>query len=155
MADTQFTATAQSIEGLQVRASSRQHTITVDEPAALGGTDLGANPVELLLAALGSCQVIVARAYAEARGINLRDVAIDVTGTLDPDGFLGKNPDAKLGFSAITSRFRIDAENTQEEIEQFVEFIEATCPVLDTLVNTPRIAAEVAPAGEGKGTASA
>lgn len=42
----------------QVDVRVRDHSFTVDEPAALGGTDTAANPVEYALAALGSCQVI-------------------------------------------------------------------------------------------------
>lgn len=101
------------------------------------------NQVEALLSALGACKIIVARSFAEANHIQLEDIKIELTGELDPDGFTGKNPDAKVGFSKITSKFIIKADNTEEEIAQFVHFIETHCPVNDTILNAPTLATEI------------
>lgn len=133
MAATQFTAVAHAPEGMTTTCTARGMSIVLDEPPSLGGTDAGMNPVEALLSALGACKCIVARAFAAKNRIRLNDVKVQLTGTLDPDGFLGVNPDAKIGFSAIHSKFIFDADNTDEELEAFVEFIEAHCPVQDTL----------------------
>ncbi len=143
MADTIFEAKATSVEGLVVKCESRGFSFQLDEPASLGGTDTGMNPVEALLSALGACKCIVARAFAQVNKIKLQDVHIDLEGVLDPDGFMGKNQDAKIGFSKITTKFHIKADNTKEEIEQFVAFIEAHCPVHDTLSNAPAFETEV------------
>jgi len=135
MADTLFNAKATLKEGLQVECTARDFSIILDEPVSLGGTDTGMNPVEALLSALGGCKCIVARAFAKKHKINLKIVEIELEGTLDPDGFLGRNPDAKIGFSRIVTKFKIEADNTKEEIEKYVEFIESNCPVQDTLTN--------------------
>ena len=101
------------------------------------------NPVECLLSALGACKCIVARAFAKKNKINLNSINIELDGVLDPDGFLGVNKDAKIGFSKITTRYFIDADNTKEEIEAFIDFIERTCPVKDTIANTPAFDTEL------------
>ena len=134
MADTLFNAKATLKEGLQVECTARDFSIILDEPVSLGGTDTGMNPVEALLSALGGCKCIVARAFAKKHKINLKNVEIELEGTLDPDGFLGRNPD-KDWFSRIKPKFKIEADNTKEEIEKYVEFIESNCPVQDTLTN--------------------
>ena len=67
-------------EGLRSEVSLRQHKLIVDEPPALGGTDSGPNPVELILASLGTCQEITYRAYATALGIPLDEVSVTVEG---------------------------------------------------------------------------
>lgn len=95
--------------------------------------------MEALLAALASCKSIVARAFARKHGIALRSVRVDCEGVLDPDGFLGRNPDAKIGYSEIETIYHIEADNSPEEIAAFVEFIEGNCPVDDTLTNTPKL----------------
>lgn len=143
MADTIFQAKATSIQGLAVKCESRGFTFQLDEPESLGGTDTGMNPVEALLSSLGACKCIVARAFAQVNKIKLQDVSIELEGTLDPDGFMGKNKQAKIGFSKVTTKFHIKADNTKEEIEKFVEFIESHCPVHDTIANSPKFETEI------------
>lgn len=144
MADTTFEAAAESIGGLSTRCTSRDMSFVLDEPPSLGGTDTGMNPVEALLSALGACKCIVAQAFAQARGIRLRGVRIECAGTLDPDGFLGLNPEAKIGFSTIETTYRIDADNPPEEIAAFVAFIEDHCPVHDTLTHPAQLTHRIA-----------
>ncbi len=143
MAKTIFTATATSNEKLQVHCQSRNFNMLLDEPTDLGGDNKGMNPVEALLCSLGACKVIVAKSFARLQGIQLNSIRIDLSGELDPDGFMGKNPHAKIGFSQITSQFFIDADNTDDEINSFVEFINEHCPVQDSLAFAPNLITEI------------
>mgnify|MGYP001013415652 FL=1 len=68
-----YKATSKLVEGLQVDNFVRDFSIRMDEPKSLGGTDTGMNPVEALLIALGSCQVIVEGASAKSQCIDLQD----------------------------------------------------------------------------------
>ncbi|MBE6485182.1 MAG: OsmC family protein [Actinomycetaceae bacterium] len=131
------TTTISSRRGLQVTCQSRGKTFILDEPESLGGTDRGMNPVEALLNALGACKCIVIKSFARSQGMDISGVSINLEGTLDPDGFQGKNPEAKIGFSKITSTYHFTTTNTPEELERFLEFVDARCPVMDTIVNTP------------------
>ena len=64
------------------RSRLRGFDVKLDEPRELGGEDVGPNPVEAVLAALGSCQEIVYRAYAAMLGpmvgVPLRQLTRDV-----------------------------------------------------------------------------
>src|SRR5260370_6262157 len=84
-----FSADSRQVEGLRSETKIRQFSVTVDEPETLGGTDTGPNPVELVLGALASCQEITYRAYAEALGIPLEAVSVQIEGNLDLLGFFG------------------------------------------------------------------
>ncbi|MEM7595000.1 MAG: OsmC family protein [Cyanobacteria bacterium P01_A01_bin.83] len=53
--------------------------LIADEPLDLGGDDAGATPVELLIAALGSCKAITLRMYAERKGWDLTGVEVNLT----------------------------------------------------------------------------
>ncbi|HGN1892730.1 TPA: OsmC family protein [Proteus mirabilis] len=123
--------------GLQMQCASRQFQLLLDEPISLGGNDTAMTPVEALLGTLGACKCIVAKNFARLHHINLHNIRIEVKGELDIDGFMGKNKQAKIGFSKITTHFYIQADNSKTEIEAFIAFIERTCPILDTITNPP------------------
>ncbi len=57
---------------------TENHILTSDEPKAVGGNDLGANPYELLLAALGSCTSMTLRMYANHKKIDLHDIEVEL-----------------------------------------------------------------------------
>ena len=143
MAIEVFKSTTKLTDGMRVECNARDHKILLDEPTGLGGTDTGMNPVEAVLCALGACKCIVARCFAKAHKIDLQDFRIELEGDLDPDGFMGKNKDAKIGFSAIRSKIYIKSNSSKEDIEKFVEFIDRTCPVADTLTNSPEMITEL------------
>lgn len=143
MAIEVFKSTTKLTEGMRVECTAREHQILLDEPKELGGTDTGMNPVEAVLSALGACKCIVARCFAKAHGVDIKDFKVELEGDLDPDGFMGKNKEAKIGFSEIRSKIYIESNSPKEKIEEFVEFIDRTCPVADTLANSPKLVTEL------------
>lgn len=116
---------------VQVRAGA--HDWTIDEPAGLGGTDLGANPVEHLLGSLGACQVITFQVWAEKLGITVDHVDVALTGRLDLRGFLGLDPDTRPGFESIDVSVSLSGPETPERYQELTDAVEQHCPVLDTL----------------------
>ena len=116
------------------RAESRirDFTITADEPPALGGSDSAPNPVELLLASLGSCFVVGVAANALARQIEVRDISIDLEGELDLQTFLGL-AEGHAGYSAIRATIAVDADATNEQISDLIDHVVSTSPVGHTL----------------------
>lgn len=106
--------------------------LRLDEPEQLGGANSGPNPVEAVLAALGSCQAIVYRAYASALGLRLDRVEVDARGKLDLRGFLGLAP-VPPGYDEVSFRVRIESSEPPEPIEELVRLVDEHCPVLDVL----------------------
>jgi len=139
MALATFKAISKSLDGLAVENTVRDFKVIMDEPPSLGGADTGMNPVEGLLAALGSCQVIVANAFAKANGVDLQDFWVELEGDLDPDGFLMGKPGVRNGFQEIRFTMHIKSNSPAEKVEEFQKFIESRCPVGDTLVKGTNI----------------
>jgi putative redox protein len=55
-----------------------RHVIVTDEPERLGGTDQGPAPHELLAAMLAACAATTIATYAENRGWQVGELAVDV-----------------------------------------------------------------------------
>ena len=130
-----FEAQSQLGAGLDSTIAIRQFKVRVDEPPALGGQDAAPNPVEYILAALGSCQEITYRLYADALGIPLDRVSVKLTGTVDLRGFFNVDPDIRPGYQAIEAEVTLDSPAPEQELQRLKEIVDRHCPVLDILRN--------------------
>jgi putative redox protein len=54
------------------------HSIVVDEPAEVGGTDSGPRPTQLLAASLAGCTAITVEMYAARKGWDVGPIEVDV-----------------------------------------------------------------------------
>jgi putative redox protein len=64
---------------LKQHVAIREHRLTADEPRSHGGDDDGPSPQELLAASLASCTAITMEMYAERKGWDVGDMAVDVS----------------------------------------------------------------------------
>ncbi len=129
-------------DDLAIRSQIRGFTTTMDEPLELGGTDSGPNPVEMLLAALGSCQEIVYRAYASIMGLKIERIEVHAKGYLDLRGLLNL-AEVPSGFSQISFTTRIISDEPEEKIRQLAELVEKHCPVMDSLMREVSVGGKV------------
>ncbi|HTY98017.1 MAG TPA: OsmC family protein [Solirubrobacteraceae bacterium] len=76
-----MTATAHRIDGglKHLVDVNGRHTIVTDEPNALGGTDEGAAPHELLAAAVAGCVSTMIAMYAQKRGWDVGQIDVEVS----------------------------------------------------------------------------
>jgi uncharacterized OsmC-like protein len=139
-----FEASTRQIAGLLSDAAIRDFTIKIDEPATLGGTDRGPNPVELVLAALGACQEITYRLYADTLGIPVNSVSVKLVGRLDLRGFFAVDDGVRPGFKDIHTTVTIDSPASADDIERLKATVDRHCPVLDILRNVTPVKIEYA-----------
>src|ERR1035441_3645309 len=105
-----FQAQSRLGDGLDSTVAIRQFNVGVDEPQGLGGQDTAPNPVEYILAALGSCQEITYRLYADALGIPLNGVSVQLTGAIDLQGFFNVRQDVRPGYQTIEAAGILDSQ---------------------------------------------
>ena len=135
MALMTFKATSRKLgQGLSVESEARGFKLVMDEPVGMGGTDTGMSPVEAILTALGSCQCIVAAAFARMHGIAFQEFWVELEGDLDTDGFMKGLAGVRPGFQEIRFTMHIRTDAPKEQVAAFQAFIEGRCPVGDSLL---------------------
>ena len=127
-----FSAATSLVDEFRTEVRIREFSLDVDEPPLIGGTDTGPTPVELVLAALGTCQEIVYATYARVLGIPIDGVAVTAEGRVDLRGFFGV-ADVPAGFQDVTFTVDISSPAAPEDVARLVEAVNAHCPVLDIL----------------------
>jgi len=115
----------------------------IDEPPSMGGSNTAANPMELVLAALGTCQEILYSAYASLMGIPLETVEVTLSGQMDLREMFDLQHKSGAGFSKIRCETRIRSSASEAEIRKLVETVERCCPVLDTLTRPVPVTGQV------------
>jgi uncharacterized OsmC-like protein len=119
----------------EVDVRTGAHVFKVDEPPALGGTGVAANPVQYALASLGSCQAITYRFWAAQLGIELDSLTVRVEGDLDIRGFLGFDDRVRPGLSAVRVEVCVEGPETPERYAELAAAVDEHCPVLDLFKN--------------------
>ncbi len=120
-------------EGFCSTVRVREHAFIVDEPQGIGGTDAGPTPIELVLAALGTCQEITYRAFATAMGIPLDGVSVTVEGDIDFRGFFAIDEAVRPGFERLRVHVRLSSDAGEQALRQLTAAVNRHCPVLDML----------------------
>ena len=141
---THSRTTIQNFFGLgQEQQHKTEFHFEADHPEIFASEDLGATPVELVLAGLASCLTAGVAAVAQNRGIQLRSVEAELEGAMDIQGILGVDGDVRNGYNDIKVKFNIDADASQEDIEALVAQSQKRSAVYDVITNPTDVLVEV------------
>ncbi len=114
------------------QVSNGRHTILADEPASVGGDDLGHSPYELLNASLGACTAMTLKMYAERKKWDLEEVYVYLT----YDKKHMDDVDTQNGNSGkvnhISRKLDLKGELSGEQRKRLIE-IAGKCPVHRTV----------------------
>lgn len=123
--------------------NARNFKLVVDEPAGLGGTDHGPNPVEYLLAGYAGCLNVVAHLVAKELSLDIKKLTINVDGDINPARLFGQSFEDRAGFKIIRVNIAIDTEAEQSLIDQWLKEVENRCPINDNLRNPTPVEVKV------------
>jgi putative redox protein len=126
---------ATQVDGFKIESHSRQHISLVDQPENGGGTDSGPTPLEYLFIALGGCIITIGNIVAKQRRLPIRNIKVHVEGDLDTDVLMGKNYEQRAGFNGIRVHALVDSDMPQDQKEQFIQDVDARCPISDNILN--------------------
>lgn len=147
LAEFEFRATNQWINGGENRSrikgfygagredDSRANAFefTNGEPPVLLGANEGANPVEFLLHALAGCVTTTTVLHAAARGIRIERLSTELVGQIDLQGLLALDDSVPVGYRAIDIRMSIEADCSDEELDELLSFARDHSPVCNTI----------------------
>ena len=133
--------------GTEDTSRNEPFVFTNGEPPVLLGNNEGANPVEFLLHALAGCVTTTTVLHATARGIHIRKLSTELIGDMDLQGLLALDDSAPVGYKSIRIRMDIEADASDEEIDELLGFAQAHSPVCNTVckpvpVTVERVARE-------------
>ena len=115
-----------------------RHTLTGDEPEAVGGNDAGPSPYEFLLAALGTCTSITVRMYANLKKIPLDDIVVHLKHQKVHAEDCQNCDDPKSMIDHIDRMLEFKGNLTPEQRSKLLE-IANKCPVHKTLTHAVSI----------------
>ena len=104
------------------------HTLIVDEPIEVGGSDSGPSPTQLLAASLAGCTAITLELYAERKGWDLSGLEVEVDSASE-----------RLAPSAFEVILRLPGSFNDEQRQRLLA-IAAKCPVHKVLATEASIA---------------
>jgi putative redox protein len=133
---------AHSLTNLQVNVIAGSHEFVADEPIGVGD-DLGPNPYDLLLGALGACKVMTVQMYARRKKWPLKSVEVGLSTQKayardceDCDS----DPNAKVDI--IQCQISFEGDLTPDQLQRLTEISER-CPVHRTLTSETKIRTEM------------
>ena len=112
--------------------TSDSHYWLADEPRKMGGNNMGPDPYEHLLAALGACTAMTLRMYAARKQIALAHVAVELKHRRDYIKDCQECPEGDSRMEAIEREISLQGELTAEQQERLMQIADR-CPVHRTL----------------------
>ncbi|MFT4661104.1 MAG: putative OsmC-like protein/pimeloyl-ACP methyl ester carboxylesterase [Patiriisocius sp.] len=109
-----------------------KHSLIADEPASIGGADLGPSPYELLNAAVGACTVMTLKMYAERKNWPLEEVFVYLSYDKKHVDELDLVTEQMGNIDHITKKIKIIGDLDSGQRNKLIE-IASKCPVHRTL----------------------
>ncbi|WP_033159890.1 OsmC family protein [Mycoplasmoides alvi] len=88
----------------------------------------GMTPVSAWLNSLSSCHLLIMKLYASSQNLNLMNAKIIIEASSE-----GEPTDDYYGIREMTIHYYIQANNTTQEISDFIRYTQKRCPLHSTI----------------------
>ncbi|KAG8462196.1 hypothetical protein KFE25_011646 [Diacronema lutheri] len=122
-----------------------KHRLLADEPIALGGSDSGPSPYDLLLASLGACTGMTLRMYAERKALPLLGVDVTLTHAKVYADDCAGCADKPKKIDRISRTITLHGPELSAEQRKRLLQIADMCPVHRTLEASAKVVTQLAP----------
>lgn len=126
-------------EGFLTEIRANGHSLTADEPASVGGTDLGPTPYELLASSLAACTSMTLRMYADHKKLPLRAAEVEVIHSKEHADDCEKDVSAGNAKIDVFKRtVKLEGDIDEKQRQRMLEIADR-CPVHKTLHSAVRV----------------
>ena len=119
-------------------ARVRNYNLFCDEPASIGGTNKGPNPLEFFMASVCFCENVTFARYAALAGLEVDSLETTARGHWDRRGqgeFAGIDP----AFKDFVVETRVASNAPLEKIAEVVRITHKRCPMHATITKVGRV----------------
>jgi len=117
----------------------RDHHVISDSPYDFAGYNLGATSPELQLGVLGSCLTHIFLIQAADKGVPLDELAVEVTGQLDPRAGTPGNEQIPVYPHNLAYTVHIKSSASSEALADLHQAVERVCPIFNLLLHPQTI----------------
>lgn len=129
--------------------NSDSHYWLADEPLSVGGQNMGPDPYEHLLAALGACTSMTIRMYAQRKKWPLDNIVVELEHNREHSSDCEHCDDKNQYIEVITRKITLSGELSEEQSQRLLE-IANLCPVHKTLHKEVQVKTSLASVPQNK-----
>ena len=138
----QYTLTGNSISHARTDVETRDVDVTIDEPTARGGTNMGLSPTESLVASLIGCTNVIGQRVAEAQGVHFLDFGVDALADFDRRGVMMQD-EVEVPFPKIVLTISGKAEVDDATLEKIKIDLGKFCPIAKVIRGSGTVIEEI------------
>ena len=140
--DDQAVVVEEIDKGLTQQIRTADHRWLADEPKKLGGSNMGPNPYDLLLAALGACTSMTLRMYAKRKELALETVQVELRHSRIHAKDCEECETSEGQIDRIEKQITVSGELTEAQLKRLGEIADM-CPVYRTLVRDKQMVSSI------------
>ncbi len=124
----QFKLAGEAITHARTDVAVRDVEVTIDEPEARGGTNMGLSPTETLMAALLGCTSVISHRIAHEAGFEIDPMTVDCDAGFDRRGVILAE-EVEVPFPKVVLNIKITTSAGDTQIEKLKTDLARFCPL--------------------------
>lgn len=121
---------------------TRDVDMTIDEPEARGGTNMGLAPTEVMIAALIGCTNVIGQRVGESHGVHFEDMTVDAAADFDRRGVMLEE-EIDVPFPKIVLTITAKSDATPDALENVKKDLARFCPISKVIRQSGTVIEEV------------